>query len=225
MPGPLVQRRWRGAAWGAVVAGLAVLAALGAVVFRGTSTAFDDRVSRDLLAHVGSTGAEALLALSDPYLSLVVLLGVAVCAALAGRSDIAVFTVVGPAVAILTTEYVLKPLFGRLIGPGVFLGDTTDALRGSYPSGHETGVVSAALVLLVVCGQAAMSRRARAIVITLLALWTVLAAVGLVRNFYHYPTDTIGAFGYTVAVLLAAALAVDRYLPTVRRRVAARRVS
>ena len=49
-------------------------------------------------------------------------------------------------------------------------------------------------------------------------MWTVLAAVGLVRNFWHYATDTIGAMLLATTVVLGMALAIDRYGEPVARR-------
>lgn len=209
MAGPLVQRAWHRPAWFAIALGLAVGLAIGALTYRSASTSFDNWVARELFRRI-DVGARPLLQLSDPYFTVALLACVAICGALARRWDIAVLAVVGPALAIVLVEYVLKPVFGRQLGPYVLYGSTVDALRGSYPSGHETGVVSTALLLLIVSAQVQLSRGWRVVVCVVLALWSVLAAVGLVRNFYHYATDTIGAMGFTVAFMLGTALLVDR---------------
>jgi membrane-associated phospholipid phosphatase len=80
---------------------------------------------------------------------------------------------------------------------------------GAYPSGHETGLVSLLVVLLLVLLQAALSRAAKAVGVTLLALWAGVGAVGLVRGHYHFATDTIGGIGVALACVLGVALVID----------------
>ena len=165
----------------------------------------------------------ALLGVTDPWMSTGLLAGVAVIALLARRWDVAVLAVVAPLLALGVTEWLLKPLIGRGIGPDVHLAGAI--VRGSFPSGHETGVASTAAVLLVVAGQAALTRAARIAVAVVLAGWVVLAAVGLVINRWHYPTDTVGAVAVSTVVVFATALLIDliprRRQDSVRRTVSA----
>ena len=46
----------------------------------------------------------------------------------------------------------------------------------------------------------------------------IVAAIGLVRNFWHYATDTIGAMLLATVVVLGAAFIIDTYGATVMRR-------
>lgn len=207
---PLITARWRVPALVAVGAAVAVVAALGTLTYRSANTPFDNWVVVRLIRHVGPTGARIMIDLSAPALSIGILAAVAVGAVIARRWDLLALTVIGPALAVLVSEEVLKPVVGRLAGPFVYVGSTVAAEPGAFPSGHETGVVAAALVLLLVAGQLRMRTAWRALLWVLLAAWTVVAALGLVRNFYHYATDTIGGLGVSVAVVLATALVIDR---------------
>ena len=64
-----------------------------------------------------------------------------------------------------------------------------------------------------------MRRAHRVVVAVLLGLWVGLAAIGLVRNHFHYATDTIGAVGVATAVVLASALLIERRPARFARRV------
>jgi uncharacterized membrane protein len=48
------------------------------------------------------------------------------------------------------------------------------------------------------------------VVLGLIGLWALVAAIGLVRNFWHYATDTIGAMFLAVVVVVGLALLIDR---------------
>lgn len=194
-----------------LVASLLVILVLGALTFHATTNRFDTWAFTSLFDSVGPTGKSALLGVSEPTLSVSVLAVVALTAALLRRWDVAVLTVAGPATALVLTEFVLKPAVGRILGPRVLEGSTAGAVIGSYPSGHESGVASAAMVLLVIVGHTVRRPAVRAGLAALLGVWTVLAAAGLVRNFYHYATDTIGAIGVSAFAVLGSALVIDRF--------------
>lgn len=108
--------------------------------------------------------------------------------------------VLGPTVAIVITEYVLKPAVDRRL-----LGYVT------YPSGHSTGVFSVATVLAVLLlGE---SWRSRAIVriaaVVVLFAVSVLVAISLVAAGYHVPTDTAGGAGVAIGTVLLLAVLID----------------
>jgi undecaprenyl-diphosphatase len=112
----------------------------------------------------------------------------------------AVLAALGPALAIVVTEYVLKPTVDRRL-----LGFVT------YPSGHATGAFSVVTVLAVVllgARGAARSVVRVAVVVTTYAV-CVLVAVSLVAAGYHVPTDTIGGAGVAIATVLLVAVGVD----------------
>jgi len=108
--------------------------------------------------------------------------------------------VLGPAVAVVVTEYVLKPTVDRRL-----LGYVT------YPSGHSTGVFSVATVIAVLLvGENTRSWLAARIasVVVLFAV-CVLVAVSLVAAGYHVPTDTVGGAGVAIASVLLLAVLID----------------
>src|SRR3954452_13077753 len=209
MPAPLVSARWRTGALVAVLAAVGVTAWLCVLTHDATSTAFDDWALLKLLDHVGLGAARLLLDLSQPQLSLGVILLVGLGAALARQWPLLLLSAAGPGLAFLITEYVLKPAVGRYVAlPGV-PEDTLRQMFSTFPSGHETGVASAGVLVLVACGQLRLPGVLRAAIALAVVSWLSLAAAGLVRNFYHYATDTIGAVGVSVAVVLGAAVAID----------------
>jgi membrane-associated phospholipid phosphatase len=225
VPVPLIAPRWRAGAVAAIVAAVAVTTWLSVVSYHAGTTAFDTWAVRSSFRHLGTGWARFLIHLSDPLLTFGVLVVVAAAAAVARRWDLLVLSAVGPGAAVLITEHVLKPAIGRLISLDIFSGDETNAYVGSFPSGHETGVASAALVVLVAAGAVRLGVAARAALVVVLAAWVVLSAVGLVRNIYHYATDTVGGVGVSVTVVLGVALLLDRWYPHAADRLARRRLA
>jgi undecaprenyl-diphosphatase len=213
VPPPLVPAGSRRYALAAIGASVVVAAGLGAAVYHRRSTSFDGWAFRGLIGHTGSAVASVLLAVSTPAAPIVLMAVVVMGALVAHRWDAAALAVGGPSLALLLTEVVLKPVIGRVLGPAIYEGYPVGPLTGSYPSGHETGVVSAAVVLFLVARQLPLRRRDRAVLVAVLVSWAVASAVGLVRNYWHYATDVIGGAAVSIAVVLASALLIDRFLP------------
>jgi undecaprenyl-diphosphatase len=211
MPQPLIAARWRGAVITAAVIGTVVVVALAAVVYHGRSTSFDNWVFRRFYTHIGSGAARVLLDLSKPTVSIVVLVVAVALAMLVRKWHLAALAAFGPLLAIGLTEFVFKPIVGRSLHPAADNMNLPLSIRSVYPSGHETTVASTAFVLIVIATQLPVHRALRAVLVLLPALWLVASAVGLVRNFWHYPTDTIGAICLSVAVIGCAALFIDAY--------------
>jgi undecaprenyl-diphosphatase len=217
MAAPLVSRRWRGPA--AVVAVLCAVATIsfGIALHGGMRTGFDDWAFRTLDGHGAWQGRDASLGPSEPAVSFTVITIVAVAAALTRRWRLVALSVAGPVIAVVLTEYVVKPAVHRVMAvpvPGWSMYTGTTA----YPSGHETGVASAAALVLVAVGQVAVRPGVRAAVVAALVGWVAVAAAGLVRNGYHYATDTFGAAGLSFAVVVGVAMAVDTAGSRVRPR-------
>jgi membrane-associated phospholipid phosphatase len=205
---PLVAPSWRPACIGIVVAAIAVVVVTGAAVHgRQGPTGFDTWAAGPLFNHISELTGVRLLNLSSPGLSVGGLAVVAVLAALIRYWALVAVATAAPVVAIIVTEVVLKPIVHRSIADGA----------PAYPSGHETGLVSLLVVLLLVLARAPFSRAVTAILVTLLALWAAVGAIGLVRAHYHFPTDTIGGMGVAVACVLSVALVIDRVSERARR--------
>lgn len=126
-----------------------------------------------------------------------------------GRPREVVLAILGPSVAIMVTEYVLKPTVHRRL-----LGYVT------YPSGHTTGAFSLA-TLIAVQLLAPRTRLPVAVrVVSIVALLSVCTAVAisLVAANYHVPTDTIGGAGVAISTVLFLAVGIDAVADRAFRR-------
>lgn len=221
MTAPLVAPRWRPLALATAVFGVLVVAVLAAVTFHSKATRFDAWALRNSADHIGDAVAHRLLDISSPALDVVVVALIVLAALVTRRWHVAAFAVVAPVLAVIMTELVLKPLIARPIG--------VPTIIGSFPSGHETGVASTALVVAIAAGQLRLHRWARVLLGVVLVLWAAAAATGLVRNLYHYATDTFGGIGVALAVVPSVALSLNRWNtphaqgPILRRRQLTRR--
>jgi undecaprenyl-diphosphatase len=230
MSAPLISPAWRTRAVCACVVALIGFVVLAAVVAGGHSTSFDDWTFRQLFEHTGNAFATLTLAASSATLSIAICGLVVVAAARARRWDVAVLAASGPGATVLLTRYVFKPLVGRVLATddvyhalrGLVPSGDSYTVTGAFPSGHESAVASTACVLVILCCHARMSRRLRALLILLIAAWALVAAIGLVRNFWHYATDTLGAIFLAVAVVVGVALSLDRYFARAQQWVARR---
>jgi membrane-associated phospholipid phosphatase len=211
---PLVARSWRPWCVAALIAALVLVAALGVALHdRRSTTGFDNWAARPLFHHISERGGTTLLALSASPITLGALAIVALGGALIRDWELVALAVVGPAVAVVGTEFVLKPLVHRQI--------THAMADNAFPSGHETGLASMLVVLLLLIPRARLSRRTAILFGLGLALWAALGAAGLVRAHWHVVTDTIGGVAVGIACVLAAALLIDALSPRMRRRKAA----
>jgi undecaprenyl-diphosphatase len=211
--------------WTCIVS-LIAFVALAALVAGGHSTAFDDWMFRQLFVHTGNAFATLTLAASSAVVSIAVCVVAVVVGTRARRWDVVTLASLGPAATVLLTKFVLKPLLGRVLATddvyhalrGLVPPGDSNTVTGTFPSGHESAVAAAACVLVLICCQLRMSRRLRALLVVLSIAWALVAAVGLVRNFWHYATDTLGAVCLAVAVVVGLALALDRYFAVARKR-------
>ncbi len=200
---------WPRTALALIAASVAVVAALGALLHDATGGNWFDNAVLRVIGDVVPDWVQGLaLHLTDPPLVLGLLVSTAVVGLLVRRWDVAVLAVLAPAVSVLLTEEVLKPLVHRsnvIVTEG--LGQS-DAL--AYPSGHETGLASLVCVLGVILLSSGVRSSRKKWWTALLALALIAGAVGLVGHFYHYATDTIGSVGVVLAVTLGAGLLIDR---------------
>jgi membrane-associated phospholipid phosphatase len=206
---PLVRRTLRGRV--ALVAGAAaVLTGVLAWRFAGDSGGGrTDRAITDLLDaqqhDIPSTLAHGLAELGGPGPVAVALVVLAPLAwFLRGGRGLAL-VLAGPPTAMVMTSLVLKPLVERTRG---------DEL--AFPSGHTTSVASIALACAVlVLGLRALPRALRLLAVAGLAGLVAAVGAALVVRGIHYPTDTLGALGVAVAVVLVVALALDAWADVV----------
>lgn len=107
-------------------------------------------------------------------------------------------------VAIVLTEFVLKPLVGRTLGGALV-----------YPSGHTSrSFALAAVIAVVLLGPERpplpfAARLALALTALLIATAVAVAVTGIR---YHYFSDTIGGAAVGIGTVAAMALALDRAL-------------
>lgn len=176
---------------------------------------FDRPLDTWLLDHTGNTMAEILLAVSEPGLTMGVVGVVVIGAALARRWDLAVFALVGPPLAVFVGSEILKPIVDRKYG--IVEQASGGAVKAGYafPSGHETALTGVVVMLCVLLLRTTCTRRAKALGVLLGTVWVVVGAIGLVRNHYHYATDTLGGMCVGIVVVLATALVVDAAWPRI----------
>jgi membrane-associated phospholipid phosphatase len=122
----------------------------------------------------------------------------------AGRHRAAWFCLGAPALSLMVTEWVGKPLFHRTLRDGL-----------AYPSGHTTAAVSVGTLLVLLGWRSGGIRRAALVA----ALWAVPAMsmiLYLLLNRSHYPSDIVGGVGVGIGVpcLLAAAMFGRSRTPT-----------
>jgi membrane-associated phospholipid phosphatase len=118
----------------------------------------------------------------------VIIAGAFIVAALTVRRDRvrAAACLIGPVVALATSELLVKPAVGR----------TFDGLF-SYPSGSTVG--AAALAAAVVIATPARWRPVTLVVASAYAVWMTVAVIGLR---WHYPTDAFAGVAYGLGTVL-----------------------
>ena len=111
-----------------------------------------------------------------------------------------VLCLAGPALALVLTDVVFKPLVDRRMH-----------LSLAYPSGHATGAAAVAALALVLCHRW-KGWRALAVVSPVALALPAVMGVALVRLNWHYPTDVVGgtAIGAATVLALAAVVGVGR---------------
>ncbi|MEJ2888109.1 phosphatase PAP2 family protein [Actinomycetospora aeridis] len=163
----------------------------------------DRRVTALLDAQQGAARgvAQGFAAIGGPLPVAVALLVLAPLAwRLRGGRGLAL-VLLGPPTAMVTTSLVLKPIVERTRGGEL-----------AFPSGHTTSVASLAVACgVLVLGLTVLPRALRLLAVAGLAGLVVAVGAGLIADEVHYPTDTLGAIGVALAVVLGVALAVDAF--------------
>ena len=196
---------WRRGAL-AVVASCVLVVVAGGVAFHGDAGVdrFDARAYGWVHDHVDASVLVQAIRLTTPWAVITLTAVTTAVAALLRRYRLALLAGLGPLAAVVLTEYVLKPLVHRTVGspPG---GAETYA----YPSGHETGLSSLTLLLVLVLFGLTRSRAVLIGALVVALLVDAVAAVALVGLRYHFATDTIAAVGVSGAVVVGLALLLD----------------
>ncbi len=103
---------------------------------------------------------------------------------------------VGPPLALVTAELVIKHLVGRTLGSGL-----------SYPSGSTVGAAALGTAAIL-----AVPPRWRRITIGVAAVYGVWMSLAVVSLQWHYPTDALAGLAYGCGVLLVLDWAAPRAL-------------
>ena len=180
-------RRNRQAAREAVIGALLVVAVAAAGVYVSIHPAATvaDRWLLDVVPATGHGWSTAVIALRYPA---VVVVGSVIAAVLTyGRDRPRAWAcLLGPSLALVSCELVVKPLVGRTLGGTL-----------SYPSGSTVAVVG--LAVAAVLATPARRRVVTALVATVVSLWMARAVVALQ---WHLPTDALAGLAYGTGVML-----------------------
>ena len=186
----------------AVGAALVALVMAGAFYFavRPRSTSFD----RWIFAALPDIGRSALTSITWFSRPAVIIVGPVVLAALVYRRDRprSIACLIGPILALSTSELVMKPAVGRTLGGAL-----------TYPSGSTVG--AAALATAAVLAAPVRWRGVAAALASAYTLWMALAVVALR---WHFPTDALAGVLYGLGVVLMVDGLAWRILRRVRHR-------
>lgn len=80
------------------------------------------------------------------------------------------------------------------------------AIGWSFPSGHTTAAATAALITTLVCWSLVRRRSVRMVIAFLAAGWAVTVGVSRVALVVHWPSDVVGGWLLTMAVVLPIGL-------------------
>lgn len=183
---------------------LLVLTAVGGLALaRGTDPSLADRWVPAFTGFLRSSRLTDVTVLRYPQ---VIVLGSALIALAVVTRDPwrALSCFIGPPLALLTCESIVKPLVGRTLGSGL-----------SYPSGSTVG--AAALMTALVLATPSRWRPYSIGVGVAYVVWMCEAVLALQ---WHYPTDAVAGVAFGTGVVLV----VDVALLTVRDRVRSRQV-
>lgn len=213
MRAPLIP--WPRAAIGVIIGAVATFVGFGLRVWHSDhGLEMDDLFNRWVHRTFDVYTRYDMVQLTDPKAMIIAAVLIAGFALLARRFDVAVLAVAAPLLATGLTEYAFKPLFDRSVP---LVARLTGIEAEAYPSGHETAVSSVLVVLGLLLLRSGLSVGLKVLGVLALCAYFVTTVLGLVGQYYHYLTDTIGALALAVTIVLGGALLLDR----VHRRAAA----
>jgi membrane-associated phospholipid phosphatase len=196
----------------AVTAALAVTALLGALVWRSDQLGrVDAWAMREIPAHShGYQGFLVASAISDALgpllIGAMVALGVLAWLRLRRRDAVLLSLLAPPAT--LAAEVALKHLVGRRSPDGGTL---------MYPSGHLAIATAVAVTLVLVFWAGSGSIRRGRTVVTLAALFILVAAWASLTETAHSLSDVVGGIAIGMAVALGTALALSAWPEQLRK--------
>ena len=155
------------------------------------------------------TSAVVLAELGGPETIGLLVAALAVVLLVRGRRCAAALVVLAPATAGALTEFLLKPLVDRPLGPGL-----------AFPSGHATATWALASAVVVLLAGSGLPRRVRLVDSAVAVGIAAVNSVALVGAHYHLLTDVIGGAGVGIGVscLVAAGLGIGPRTPSARSR-------
>jgi membrane-associated phospholipid phosphatase len=182
--------------------GVAAVALEGLLVAHRSVAGALDRWLQDVVPGSHAAGYVDVTWFRYPW---VVVIGAVVLAAVSLRRDPlrAIACLVGPPLAVVLGQEVIKPMVGRTLGGSL-----------TYPSGSTTG--AAALAVAAILAVPPRWKWVTAVVAVGYALWMTIAVVALR---WHFPTDSLGGSVLGVAVVLV----VDAVSHLVGGRILSRR--
>jgi len=217
---PLLPPAWRRPA-SLVLAGCAAVTAALALAFthQGRADGLDAVVDARIRGGLGRYhGALHLLDGLGGLASVTVLTAALVLACLATRRwRGALLALIAVPAAEVVTEYLLKPLVGRVLHGNLV-----------YPSGHTTGVfVLATVVAVLLTGplRPPVPRMVRLVLIVAAYLIASATATAMIAMGFHYFTDTVGGAAVAIGTVLATALTIDKLAGLQAQRAATREVA
>ena len=219
-PRPLLpSSAWRPAALILAVCVL-VTALLGALFAHQTQPGWldatiDTRLGHSVFAHWALLRRASILGSPHP---MAVMMAALVLACLATRRwRGALLALISVPAAEVITEYLLKPLVGRVLHGNLV-----------YPSGHTTGVfVLATVVAVLLTGplRPPVPRKVRLVLVVAAYLIASATATAMIAMGFHYFTDTVGGAAVAIGTVLATALTIDKLAGLQGQRAATREIA
>jgi undecaprenyl-diphosphatase len=116
----------------------------------------------------------------------------------------------------LTVTPLLRLVVLALIARPRPVGQLAPAANYSFPSGHTTASATAALVLVIICWPMLRTRRSRILLTVVAGTWAVAVGVSRVALVVHWPSDVVGAWLFSIAMVLTVASLTRRLFGAAR---------
>lgn len=204
-PGPMLDRP-RAAVLGALGCAVA-LAAVGVLAHLVPGVHRLDANVLDAFTRLREIDVEGVLDtvvhLADPLPYLFFASAIVLLALSRERPHLAIAVAITLVVAPLTAE-ILKELTAHARSHSVRFADHIN--RASWPSGHTTGAVTAALCALMV-----VPRGIRPLVAVVGGLYSLVIGYAVIALVWHFPSDVVGAYALSTGCALLAVAAVRRW--------------